>query len=104
MRWMPTQEAAEAGDWEDGKTIRPVLSRPAIRMYLMNLLIEVSFGMGTCSGHVYASYSRTQADSYCCRDRPPSLLAVATIPDGRPGRPYGVPPPGRAGMPAALRQ
>jgi hypothetical protein len=43
---MPTQEAAEAGDWEEGKTIRPVLSRLAIRTYLMNLLIEVSFGMG----------------------------------------------------------
>ena len=25
-------------------------------------------------------------------------------PDGRPGRPYGVPPPGRTDMPAALRQ
>jgi hypothetical protein len=103
MRWMPTQEAADAGDWEEGKTIRPVLSRLAIRMNLVNLLIEVSLWMGIMLWAWLAVYSRTQADDYC-RNRPPSLLTIATTPDGRPGRPYGVPPPGRTDMPAALRQ
>jgi hypothetical protein len=39
----------------------------------MNLLIEVSLSMGIMLWAWLTVYSRTQADDYRCRNRPPSL-------------------------------